>query len=150
MNPILRNVLAVIAGLVFGSLVNGAIIMVSGNIIPPPAGLDLTTEEGLKAGMHLMEPKHFIFPFLAHAVGTFVGAYIAARIATKKVIFAMAIGFIFLIGGIWMVLIVPSPIWFTVVDLVGAYLPVAYFAGKIARGPKGLILEDEMRNNSTH
>lgn len=133
MHPILRNIFAIIAGIVFGSLVNGAIIMVSENIISPPAGVDLTTEQGLKAGMHLMEPKHFIFPFLAHAIGTFVGAYIAARIATKKIIFAMIIGVVFLVGGIWMIAIVPSPIWFTIVDLVGAYLPVAYFAGRIAK-----------------
>ncbi|WAC41172.1 hypothetical protein [Pedobacter sp. SL55] len=133
MHPILRNILAIIAGIVFGSLVNGAIIMVSGNIIAPPAGVDLTTEEGLNAGMYLMEPKHFILPFLAHAIGTFVGAYIAARIATKKIAFAMVIGSVFLTGGIWMVMIVPSPIWFTIVDLAGAYLPVAYFAGRIAK-----------------
>jgi hypothetical protein len=132
MNPILRNILAIIAGLFIGSIVNMGIIVISGNFITPPAGVDMTTEEGLKAGMHLLEPKHFIFPFLAHAIGTFVGAYLAARIATKKVLFAMVIGFVFLSGGIWMVVVLPSPIWFTLIDLLGAYLPVAYFAGKIA------------------
>ena len=45
----------------------------------------------------------------------------------------MVIGTIFLIGGVWMIIVVPSPIWFTIVDLFGAYLPVAYFAGRIAR-----------------
>ncbi|RZK19366.1 MAG: hypothetical protein EOO43_11790 [Flavobacterium sp.] len=133
MHPILKNILAVIAGIVIGGLVNSAIIMISGSIIPPPNGVDITTEEGLKNSMHLFEPKHFIFPFLAHAIGTFVGAYIAARISTKKVLFAMLIGAFFLIGGIWMVIILPSPIWYTVVDLAGAYLPVAYFAGRIAK-----------------
>lgn len=132
MHPILRNVLAVIAGVVIGGLVNSAMIMVSASIIPPPNGIDISTEEGLKAGMHLFEPKHFIFPFLAHALGTFVGAYIAARISTKKIFFAMLIGVFFLSGGIWMVVLLPSPIWFTIVDLAGAYLPVAYFAGRIA------------------
>ena len=136
MHPILRNIIAIIAGIVFGGLVNGAIIMISGNIIPPPNGVDVTTQEGLKASMHLFEPKHFIFPFLAHAVGTFIGAYVAARIATKKILLALLIGFFFLFGGIWMIVILPSPIWFTLVDLAGAYLPVAYFAGKIAKGPK--------------
>jgi hypothetical protein len=136
MHPILRNIIAVIAGIVFGGLVNSAIIMVSGNIIPPPNGVDVTTQEGLKASMHLFEPKHFIFPFLAHAVGTFIGAYVAARIATKKILLAMLIGFFFLFGGIWMIVILPSPIWFTLVDLAGAYLPVAYFAGRIAKGSK--------------
>ncbi|MFN0257348.1 hypothetical protein [Pedobacter ureilyticus] len=136
MHPILRNIIAVIAGIVFGGLVNSAIIMVSGNIIPPPNGVDVTTQEGLKASMHLFEPKHFIFPFLAHAVGTFIGAYVAARIATKKILLGMLIGFFFLFGGIWMIVILPSPIWFTLVDLAGAYLPVAYFAGRIAKGSK--------------
>lgn len=136
MHPILRNIIAVIAGIVFGGLVNSAIIMVSGNIIPPPNGVDVTTQEGLKASMHLFEPKHFIFPFLAHSVGTFIGAYVAARIATKKILLAMLIGFFFLFGGIWMIVILPSPIWFTLVDLAGAYLPVAYFAGRIAKGSK--------------
>lgn len=134
MHPILKDILAVIAGAIIGSLVNGAIIMISGSIIPPPTGLDITTEEGLKAGMHLLEPKHFIFPFLAHAIGTFVGAYIAARLGAHKMVLAIIIGLFFLMGGIWMVMIVPSPLWFTIVDLAGAYLPVAYFAGKIARG----------------
>ncbi len=136
MHPILRNILAIISGVITGGLVNSVIIMVSESIIPPPNGIDATTEEGLKAGMHLFEPIHFIFPFLAHAIGTFVGAYIAARISTKKILFAMVIGLFFLIGGIWMVILLPSPIWFTVVDLAGAYLPVAYFAGRIARGSK--------------
>ena len=134
MHPILKDIIAVIVGVVIGSLVNGAIIMVSGSIIPPPDGLDITTEEGLKASMHLMQPKHFVFPFLAHAIGTFVGAYIAARFGAHKMIAAIIIGIFFLIGGVWMVMIMPSPIWFTVVDLVGAYLPVAYFAGRIAKG----------------
>lgn len=136
MNPILRNILAVIAGLVLGSIANMAVLMVSNNIIPLPTGADNTTAEGLKATIHLFEPKHFIFPFLAHAIGTFVGAYVCARIAAHKMVLAMFVGLFFLAGGIYMVVILPSPIWFTLVDLLGAYLPVAYFAGKIASSSK--------------
>jgi len=40
MNNTLRNILAVIAGLLAGGLLNMAIIMVSVKIIPPPAGVD--------------------------------------------------------------------------------------------------------------
>ena len=35
-----RLILAVIAGLVVGSLVNMALVMLSGHVIPPPAGVD--------------------------------------------------------------------------------------------------------------
>ncbi|TGL88194.1 hypothetical protein EHQ68_10195 [Leptospira congkakensis] len=48
-------------------------IKVSGKIILPPKGADVTTMEGLKASIHLFEPEHFLFPFLAHALGTLVG-----------------------------------------------------------------------------
>ena len=67
MNPILRNILAVIAGIVIGSVVNMSLITVSGSIIPPPEGTDLSTQEGLQAAMPFFEPKHFIFPFLQWA-----------------------------------------------------------------------------------
>ncbi|MBK6543956.1 MAG: hypothetical protein WAS55_13835 [Saprospiraceae bacterium] len=133
MNPILRNILAVVVGAILGSVVNMGFIMVSGSIIPPPDGADVTTMEGLKASMHLFQPKHFIFPFLAHAFGTFVGAFIAAKMAIRqKMIYAMGIGVFFLIGGITNIFMLPSPIWFTVLDLVVAYIPMAYIAGKFA------------------
>lgn len=53
MHPTLRTILAAVAGLVIGSIVNMGLINVSGHAIPPPAGADLTTTEGLKAAMHL-------------------------------------------------------------------------------------------------
>ncbi len=132
MHPIIKNILAVIAGIVVGSLVNMGIIMVSGSIIPPPNGADVTTAEGLKAAMHLFQPRHFLLPFLAHALGTFVGSLIAAIIATKrKMLFALIIGVFFLAGGIINVLMLPSPLWFSIVDLAGAYFPMAFLAGKL-------------------
>lgn len=133
MNPIVRNILAVIAGIVIGSIVNMTLITVSGSIIPPPEGADVTTMEGLKASMALFQPKHFIMPFLAHALGTLVGAVIAALVAgTRKMTFAMVIGCLFLIGGVINVILLPSPVWFAILDVVGAYIPMAYLGGKLA------------------
>ena len=132
MNTILRNTLAVVAGLVVGSAVNMGIIMISGSIIPPPEGADVTTMEALKESMYLFQPKHFIFPFLAHSLGTLVGAILTATIAVKhKMKFALAIGGFFLIGGITNVFMLPSPTWFTIVDLVGAYIPMAWMGGML-------------------
>ena len=132
MNPVLKNILAVIAGIVLGSAVNMGIIMISGSIIPPPEGADVTTAEGLKASMHLFQPKHFIFPFLAHALGTFAGALLTAFIAaTHKMTFALVIGAVFLVGGIANVVMLPSPLWFNILDLVAAYIPVSYLAGSL-------------------
>ena len=137
MKPIVKNILAVIVGLVAGSAVNMGIIMISGSVIPPPEGVDNTTVEGLKAGIHLFQPKHFLMPFLAHALGTFVAALLAALIAAnRKMLFAMVIGVFFLAGGIANILMLPSPLWFTIVDLVGAYLPMAFLAAKLVPGKR--------------
>ncbi len=62
MNPIVKNIITIIARVFLGSLVNMGIIMISGSIIPPPEGADITTLEGLKASMHLFQSKNFILP----------------------------------------------------------------------------------------
>lgn len=135
MNPILKNILAVIAGVILGSAVNMGIIMISSSIIPPPDGVDVTSMESLKASMHLFEPKHFIFPFLAHAVGTFVGALVTALLAAShRMKLALLIGLFFLVGGIINLFMLPSPTWFAVLDIAVAYKPTAWLAGKLARG----------------
>ena len=137
MNPIVRNILAVIAGAVAGSFVNGGIIMISASVIPPPDGADVTTMEGLKASMHLFEPKHFLMPFLAHALGTFAGAMLGALIAVNnKMIVALIVGLLFLAGGIANVFMLPSPTWFTITDLAGAYIPMAYMGGRLVMPKK--------------
>ena len=133
MNTTVKNILAVIAGFVLGSVVNMGLIMLSGYIIPPPGGADVTTMEGLKESMHLFEPKHYIFPFLAHALGTLFGAFIASLIAANhKMKMALIIGALFLIGGITNIIMLPSPTWFSMLDLVGGYIPMAWLGYKLS------------------
>lgn len=134
MHPILRNILAVIVGILVGMFVNMGIILISGSMIPPPEGADVTTMEGLKASLHLFEPKHFIMPFLAHALGTFGGALIAGVFATKhQITFGLVIGGFFLLGGIANVFMLPGPTWFNIIDVTFAYLPMGYLAGRLTQ-----------------
>lgn len=135
----LRALLAVVAGFVAGSVVNMGLIMISGKVIPPPAGADVTTMEGLKASLHLFEARHFIFPFLAHALGTLVGAFVAGMLAPgRSVVPAYVVGCLFLLGGIANVIMLPAPAWFSAVDLLLAYLPAAWLgqslSGRFRRG----------------
>ena len=134
MNPILRNILAFIAGLVGGSIVNMGLVMMGEIVVPLPDGTDGSTMEGLKAAMPLFELKHFLFPFLAHAIGTLAGALIATIIAASyKMQLAMIIGCLFFLGGVYMVFSVPSPAWFSILDLVVAYIPMAWLGYKLAK-----------------
>jgi hypothetical protein len=133
MNPILRNILAIVAGIVIGGLVNMGIISISGSLIPPPEGVDVKNLESMKANIHLFEAKHFLMPFLAHALGVLVGAFVAAFIAANhKMEIALGNGVFFLLGGIAAAVMIPAPTWFIALDLIVAYIPMAWIGGKLA------------------
>ena len=132
MPKFLRIILSVLLGIVAGSCVNMGLIMLSGHVIPPPAGADVSTMEGLKAALPLFGPQHFLFPFLAHALGTVAGAFVAARLALgKTAVSAYVVGGFFLIGGIANVAMLPAPLWFNALDLL-AYLPAAWLGHRLA------------------
>jgi hypothetical protein len=132
MSNVVRNVLAVLAGLVIGAIVNMVLVTISPMVVPPPAGVDVNNMESLKAGMHLFEPKHFIMPFLAHALGSLIGAAAAFVIAgSYKARFAYVVGAIFLLGGIAASVMLPAPAWYKVLDLVVAYIPMAWLGAQI-------------------
>jgi hypothetical protein len=116
-----------------GAMLNGIIINFSGDIIPGPDGFDLKTEEGLKLALPFMEPRHFIMPFLAHALGTLVGAFLVTLFIKERKLFrALLVGFLFFLGGTYMVFKLPSPLWFDAVDLGLAYIPMAWIGYKLA------------------
>ena len=128
----LKNVLAVIVGVVVGSIANMIVVMGGPVIIPPPDGVDVTDMESIRSSMHLFESRHFIFPFLAHALGTLAGAYLATLIAAScRMAVAMVVGGLFLIGGIVNVTMIGGPVLFNVVDLVCAYVPMAWIGAKL-------------------
>jgi len=126
------NIIAVVLGLVIGMVVNMLIIKYGSVLIPNPDGYINTNEEGMRATMHLLTPKHFIIPWLAHALGTLSGAIIAFKIARiHQFYMASIVSLFFLVGGTYMVIILPSPTWFNIVDLGLAYIPMAWIANKI-------------------
>lgn len=133
MNPIARNIMAIVVGLFVGGFVNLGLVSAGPSMIPLPEGADITTMDGLRESMKLFEPANFLFPWLGHALGTLVGAFVAAKIAaTHPVRCAIAIGAVFLLGGITMVVQCGGPKWFIWADLALAYIPMALIGGSSA------------------
>ena len=92
-----RTILAVLLGVVGGGLVNMGLVLLGPIIIPPPAGVDMSTVEGMTAGMELLGPLNFLAAFLAHALGTFFGALVAYFIAVSHQKIA-----VFIVGGFYL------------------------------------------------
>lgn len=134
----LRNLLAVLLGIAIGGAVNMALIVLSPSLIAPPAGVDVGNAESLGKAIHLFEPRHFVMPFLAHALGTLAGALVAWFVAAShKKHIAYAIGVVYLCGGIAASFMIPAPAWFIALDLVAAYLPMAWLAVWLGRRWQG-------------
>lgn len=134
MHPIVKNVIGFLAGLVIGSLANYTCLSVFGSIIGVPEGVDPQDIESIKANMDLYEWRHFMTPFIAHAAGSLVGAFVCTKIAAKYELgLSMGIALLFLFGGIAMVTMLPSPMWFNILDLTVSYFPAAYLGWMLAR-----------------
>lgn len=134
MKTVIRNILAVVAGVVAGGAINMGLVMLGSFLVPPPKGVDVTDMESIASSMQLFEFQHFIFPFLAHALGSLTGGLSAAFVGkTRHMLLALIVGGLFMIGGIINVVAIPGPVWFAVTDLVVAYLPMAWIGGRLAR-----------------
>ncbi len=130
MDPVLRNILSVIAVITVCLLLNGLLLSVMMAILGSPPGFDPNdpTTYGL------LHAKHFLSPFIAHALPSLIGGWLAALIAaTRKMTFALMVGGLHLLGGIAAAFMIPAPAWFVALDLIVAYLPMAWFGGRLAR-----------------
>ena len=146
---ILRNLLALLAGIAVGGGVNMSLIVLGPLLIPPPAGVDVTNAESFRAAMHLFEPRHFVVPFSAHALGTLAGALVGYLLsATQREAIAYAVGAVFLFGGVVASFMIPAPVWFVVLDLVVAYIPMAWLGLRLGKRMKAGLASAQPRRNA--
>jgi hypothetical protein len=109
------------------------LVMLGMALLPLPGGLDPNDPAALAAAMPSMGPAHFIFPFLAHALGTLAGAWLAARLALGSRLRAgLIVGAFFLLGGIINAALLPAMLWFEAADLLLAYLPMGWLGSRLA------------------
>jgi hypothetical protein len=128
MNPILRNVLAVLAGATVCFMLNGFLLGAMMQFIPPPEGF----EPNVMSTYSLLQAKHLLSPFVAHAIPSLVGGFIAALIAVnRKMTVALVVGGLHFVGGVAAAFLIPAPTWFVVLDLSVAYLPMAWLGGRL-------------------
>lgn len=132
----LRNILAVVAGLVAGVVVVSAIELAGWRVFPLPQGVDPMDPEQLKAAIPFLPVGSFIFVIAAHGIGSFAGSAVAISAGRRRARFGWIIGAVFLAMTILNLLMIPSPLWFIAADLATVILAptaaVKLFARKTA------------------
>lgn len=131
----LRRFAGLATGLLVGGVVNMLLLGLVAGLVPPPEGVDPNDLESIRANIGSYAPIQFVAPFVAHAAGTLVGAFVATLVGGFRGMAAgLAVGAFFLVGGIMMVVMIPeTPVWFAVADLGGAYLPMGWLGWRIER-----------------
>ena len=138
MKRTLRSILSVVAGAAAAVVLIGVMETAGHLVYPPPAGIDMGKPETIKAAMAGMPVGAFLSIILGWGVGTFGGAWVAARLAGRSpLVHGLVIGVLSLSAGVAMMVMMPHPLWVCVLG-VAVFLPAAYLGAKAAaRRPEG-------------
>ncbi len=127
----LRNIAAVVAGLVVGGALNMALVLLNAEVLyPMPPGTDMNNPEQLADWIRGLPAPAFLVVMLAHLLQAGVGGYVAARLAASRpLLLALVVGGITLVGGLINLVSLPGPDWLWIE--VPLYLLVAWAAGSL-------------------
>ena len=123
----IRKILAVLIAVVAGSVFNMTIVTLSHTVYPLPEGIDPNDFDAFRAHVEAngMPTGAMLMVLVAHAGGSFVSGLLCGLIAKRSwYVAAVALGLLWMCGGIAMLMMLPSPIWFAVADVV-LYVPAA-------------------------
>jgi hypothetical protein len=134
MPPILRSILAVLAGIIVGFVVVAALEFLDTTLFPLPAGLDLHDTAAMKQAMAHAPLAALILVLVGWGISALLGSWVAARIArAPKVLHGMIVGIFLLGAAITDMLEFPHPVWFWICGLL-IFLPASYIGSGLALG----------------
>ncbi len=122
----MKNVLATIAGFMAASLIVYLIEQLGWKFFPLPDSIDPMDAESLKQNIDLIPKGSMIFVIFAHAIGTFYGMILAGFISKKSLIPSFIVGGLMILATMVNLIMIPSPTWFIILDLIGVILAFFY------------------------
>jgi hypothetical protein len=127
---VIRNVGAIIAGVVFGSFLNGLIVVAMMGIWPLPEGVDMSDAIAFQAHVATLPLTAWMMAIFAHLTQAGVGGWVAARLgASHPMALALTVGSLSLVGGIINAINLSVPAWVWIE--MPLYLAVAAIAGTL-------------------
>jgi hypothetical protein len=128
----LKKIIAVLAGILTGFILIGLVEALGQYIFPTPAELLSTNPEFPEASewIEAIPLEQMLMVLLAYVLGSFGAGFITTSISPSKSL-SLITGFILLISGTINVLLIPHPLWFTIIS-ISLYIPFAYGGGIIS------------------
>lgn len=117
MNPLVRKLLAIIAGVVVGGFVVSWSEAAGHSLYPPPSGFNIKDPADLQRLIDVLPIQAKLLIVAAWFLGAFSGAWTAIRISGESRA-GWVVGLIFAVLSIMTVVSIPHPIWMTVCAVI--------------------------------
>ena len=124
-----RTLLGIVAGLVVAWLSISVCEFASLFLHRPEPGMDLRDPQALAAYIAAAPLPSMLLVVLGWSIAAFGGGWVAARIASHKTVAALVIGALVVLSVIANNLMIPHPLWMTVVGVV-LPIPLAWLAAR--------------------
>jgi len=129
-----KNIAAGIAGVVIAGALVWLIEMVGHSVYPPPTNLNFADPDAMRAYIDMLPLGALLFVAAAWFVATLCGTFAACKIGNAKpIVFAGVVGGLMLIATAANLIIIPHPLWFSILGVVGiivaAWLGMTLSAG---------------------
>jgi len=125
-----RNVLAVLAGLLVAGFTVFVVETIGHTVYPPPVGFDPTNPAGMAAIMGQAPFGALLFVIVAYACGACAGGAVAARLRpAAPIAHAITVGLVLTGAGVLNLLTIPHPVWMAIATAV-VFVPAAWLGGR--------------------
>jgi hypothetical protein len=129
----IRNLIAVVAGVVAGGIVVALVEGVGHMFYPPPAGVDVSDPKALAGLMDKIPVGAKIAVVVAWALGSLAGGCTAASFGTnRRTVLALAVGGVLLALGGYSLVTIPHPAWMMALGIL-LPLPMAWMGSRLKR-----------------
>ena len=124
----LRKLFGGLAGIIAAFVVITLVQMIGHQVIPPPSGMNPADPDSIREAMASLPIGAFLFVLLSYFLGAFTGSFVATWLGGVRVrTSAIVVGGLVFAATVANLVMIPHPIWFSVVALAG--IPVAAFFG---------------------
>jgi hypothetical protein len=121
-----KNLLAVVAGVIVGGLMVAVMEIIGHSLFPPPPGLDASNPASLAKLMEQVPMGAKLSVVVAWAVGSLAAGFVAGKLASfNGSTMALIAGGVLLCAGGYTMIAIPHPVWMVIAGLL-VPLPSAY------------------------
>jgi hypothetical protein len=129
----LRNVLALVGGVVICGVVITLVQMLSHWMYPFPAGMDPSDPKAIEAMLPHLPLGALLMVELSYLLGSGCGGWVVGRFArSRQDWLAVGLGAVFTLANVANLVQIPHPLWLAVLTTV-TFIPVALLASRLAR-----------------